>query len=316
MTENILRTVYFLLHYDLSMNLFEALIELLDCCKTMIGNQLHANTTARTMALKIDEMFQRAFVGFLISDKVDEFSQIGDELTDVGGMKVLLTKLRFFENEWDLQEMVFSIFESAGDSEKMVEDFTEDFIREFKANSSLSREEIIDVLGRKLQSGGSDRASKMMKFARVLQEKLAHNYVHFKCDNHVNETAWEEVQELRKVEMVEELLKWCYSLLKNSASRKLKLAAIAKQFEQRTLRVVGLFAVKFLTSEMAAGESLLVDYLQLMQLIMNLQNDTSVKASKRDDIRKILKSLADGRVLINAVALHSALAEGIAPYQL
>ena len=67
---------------------------------------------------------------------------------------------------------------------------------------------------------------------------------------------------------------------------------------------------------MAAGESLLVDYLQLMQLIMNLQNDTSVKASKRDDIRKILKSLADGRVLINAVALHSALAEGIAPYQL
>ena len=45
MTENILRTVYFLLHYDLSMNLFEALIELLDCCKTMIGNHLHANTT-------------------------------------------------------------------------------------------------------------------------------------------------------------------------------------------------------------------------------------------------------------------------------
>ena len=79
----------------------------------MIGNQLHANTAARTMALMIDEMFQKAFVNFLVSEKVDEFSQIGDELTDVGGMKALLTKLRFFENEWDLQEKVFRIFESS-----------------------------------------------------------------------------------------------------------------------------------------------------------------------------------------------------------
>ena len=69
------------------------------------------------MAMSIDELFQSAFVRFLISDKVDEFSQIGDELTDVGSMKVLLTKLRFFENEWDLQENVFSIFESSGISE-------------------------------------------------------------------------------------------------------------------------------------------------------------------------------------------------------
>ena len=51
------------------------------------------------MALKTDENFQGAFVLFSLSDKVDEFTKVGDELTDVGGMKVLFANLRFFENE-------------------------------------------------------------------------------------------------------------------------------------------------------------------------------------------------------------------------
>ena len=93
MTENRFRSVYFLLNHEISMNLFEAHMELLDSCKTSIGNQLRAITTARKMAMPVDELFQSAFVRFLISDKVDEFSQIGDELTDVGSMKVLLTNL-------------------------------------------------------------------------------------------------------------------------------------------------------------------------------------------------------------------------------
>ena len=170
MTENIFRTVYFLLRHDLSINLFESLIELLDCCKTLIGNQLHSRNTARAMALMIDEMFQGAFVRFLLSDKVDEFTLIGDELTDVGGMKVLLTKLRFFENEWDLQEMVFSIFESSGDSNKMYLDFTQDFVSQFQLHSNLSEEEIIDILSVKLQSGESDRTSKMLMFSENIKE--------------------------------------------------------------------------------------------------------------------------------------------------
>ena len=136
----------------------------------MIGNQLHSRNTARAMALMIDEMFQGAFVRFLLSDKLDEFTLIGDELTDVGGMKVLLTKLRFFENEWDLQEMVFSIFESSGDSNKIVLGFTHDFVIQFLLHSNLSEEEILEVLSKKLQSGGSDRASKMLKFSDVLSK--------------------------------------------------------------------------------------------------------------------------------------------------
>ena len=130
-------------------------------------------------------------------------------------------------------------FRKFGDSEKMVEDFTEDFIKQFARHSSLSREEIIGVLSKKLQSGGSDRASKMMKFAKVLKEKLVPDYVHFKCDNHINETAWEEVQELRKVEMVEDFLKKCFGVIKNSASRQ-----AAEEFEEKSLKIVGLFSVK------------------------------------------------------------------------
>ena len=46
----------------------------------------------------------------MLSDEGDELTQIGDELTGVGGMKVLLTKLRFFEKEWDLQEIVSLVY--------------------------------------------------------------------------------------------------------------------------------------------------------------------------------------------------------------
>ena len=95
MTMNIHRTVYFLLKNDLSMLMFEAIVS----CKALIGNQLHSRLTARTIALMIDEMYQAELVKYLLSDKVDEFSVIGDELTDVGGMKTVLSKFRFFENE-------------------------------------------------------------------------------------------------------------------------------------------------------------------------------------------------------------------------
>ena len=188
MTENVLRAVYFLLINDLSINLYESLIELLDCCKTMIGNQLHSYGTARQMALTIDEMFQGAFVRFLASDKVEDFAVIGDELTDVGGLKVLLSKLRFFENDWDLQEMTFSIFESTGTSEELANAFTDDFVNQFTKHSDLTEEEVLDLLCKKLFSGGSDRASKMLKFGDIMRERLDH-YVHFKCDNHVSESA-------------------------------------------------------------------------------------------------------------------------------
>ena len=189
MTMNIHRAVYFLLKNDLSMNLFERIVELLDCCKTLIGNQLHSRKTARTIALMIDEMYQANLIRYLLSDKVDEFSLICDELTDVGGLKTLLSKFRFFENEWDLQEMTFSIFESCGSSDEMLTKFTEDFILQFQTHTALTEHEIVDILALKLGSGGSDRASKILKFAAGIQAEFGNSYVHFPCDNHMTETA-------------------------------------------------------------------------------------------------------------------------------
>ena len=102
------------------------MIDLLDSCNTLIGTQLHSGNTARAIALKIDDLFQKILVNFLLSDECEEFAQISDELTDVGGIKSLLTKIRLFEGD-NLQEFVFSIFESCGDSEKMADAFQEDF---------------------------------------------------------------------------------------------------------------------------------------------------------------------------------------------
>ena len=104
----------------------------------------------------------------------------------------------------------------------MVLDFTQDFVSQFLLHSNLSEDEILEVPSVTLKSGGSDRASKILKFPDVLSKKLGLQHTHFKCDNHVNETTWEEVQKVRKVEMVENVITKCIGLLKNSASRKRK----------------------------------------------------------------------------------------------
>ena len=152
------------------------------------------------------------------------------------------------------------VFSSSGDSNKMFLDFTQVFVSQFQLHSDISGDEILEILSVKLQSGGSDRANKMLKFSD-LNKKLCLQYTHFKCDNHVNESAWEEVQKVRKVEMVENVISKCFGLFRNSTSRKLKLAAIAKEYAERSLRIMGLFAIKYLTSEKDATEAFLVDYL-------------------------------------------------------
>ena len=134
----------------------------------------------------------------MLSVEVDEFTQIGDELTDVGGMKVLLTKLRFFEKEWDLQEMVSLVSLRAWviNGSGLHTRFRQPVPTSFQP---FRRGDHRGVLSVKLQSGESDSAGKMLKFSDVPSKKLCLQYRHFKLDNHVNETAWEEVQKVRKV---------------------------------------------------------------------------------------------------------------------
>ena len=94
------------------------------------------------------------------------------------------------------------------------------------------------------------------------------------------------------------------------------MVTIAKELDERSLRIVGLFSIKYLTSEKDAVESFLIDYRQLVKLTEELQTDKNVERKKRDGIRAICKSLCDARIFINAVALLSALDQAIAPYHL
>ena len=175
----------------------------------------------------------------------------------------------------------------------------------------------MEVLALKLTSGGSDRASKILKFAEDLKKKLKNSYVHFPCDNHMTETAWEKVQELRRVEIVEDTVKLSYSIFKNSASRKLNLANIARSFEQKSLKPRSIFEIKYLTSELDATRALKVDYLQIMKLASDLSTDTSIKKDNRKKMKKLFSLLQDARVLIGLVALNSVLGnKRVAPYQL
>ena len=94
------------------------------------------------------------------------------------------------------------------------------------------------------------------------------------------------------------------------------MVTIAKELDKRSLRIVGLFSIKYLTSEKDAVESFLIDYRQLVKLTEELQTDKNVERKKRDGIHAICKSLCDARIFINAVALLSALDQAIAPYHL
>ena len=120
---------------------------------------------------------------------------------------------------------------------------------------------------------------------------------------------------MSRVSSIEELVKQCYSLFKNSASRKLKLAAIAESFEEKTLRPRNIFSIKFLTSEESATEATLVDYRQLLQLTEQLKDDKSLSRDQRSNIKSIWSKLRDARSLVNLIALHDVLTEGISPYQ-
>ena len=193
--------------------------------------------------------------------------------------------------------------------------FIADFMQQFTNYSNLDGVAVNKLLSLKLRSGGSDRASKMLKFGKLLANRVGNNYIHYACDNHQTETAWEEVQSMSRVSSIEELVKQCYSLFKNSASCKLKLAAIAESFEEKTLRPRNIFSIKFLTSEESATEATLVDYRQLLKLTEQLKDDTSLSREQRSNIKSILSKLRDARSLVNLIALNDVLTEGISPYQ-
>ena len=115
--------------------------------------------------------------------------------------------------------------------------------------------------------------------------------------------------------MVEKTVKLSYGVFKNSASRKLRLAEIGRELKRRTVKLRGLFDIKFLTSEESATDVTLQDYVQMIKLIQELQDDKSLKKEKRSMMTKLFKLITDARVFINLIALNSVLQQGISKYQ-
>ena len=157
------------------------------------------------------------------------------------------------------------------------------FIKQFQIHTSLIKENVMKLLQQKLTIGGSDRASKIIKYANILGQKM-NNYHHFPCDSHITETSWEEVQDMAKVTMVEDAVKDANALFINSASRKLKLAQICGELDEKTLALKSLFKIKYLTSETSATHTTLTDYIQILKLTLSLKDDRSIKRKRRKTI--------------------------------
>ena len=90
------------------------------------------------------------------------------------------------------------------------------------------------------------RIKQVLKSGEMLTGAVE-QYNHFCCDNHITETAFEEVQKLSRVARAEKTVELTYSIFKNSASQKLCFAEIGREMDQLTVRPRGLFTIKFLT---------------------------------------------------------------------
>ena len=108
---------------------------------------------------------------------------------------------------------------------------------------------------------------------------------------------------------MENAVKSSYNVFKNSASRQIKLAKIAREYEQKSLKPGNIFEIKYLTSELGAARALMVDYLQIMKITSDLSKDTKIKIKGRKKMKTLCTLLQDSRVMIGFDALHSILGD-------
>lgn len=312
MTDNIIRVIYFIVKENVAMLKSESLFLLLDLCEALIGNQLHSRKTGAAVALCIDEVHQTKFSNFLIGDKCEEFTFVGDEMTDCGGIKTLISKFRTFEG-MELREFVYSIIESSGTSEEMNDKFCEDLMKQMNELCGLDEEEVEEFFKNKLRASGSDRASKMLKFVRLMSDEIE-CFNQYNCDCHITESAYAILQNNKSVENAEKLVKQAYKMQSQSSSRKLKLQNLAEKYEQKNKKLQNIIDIKFATYNAEACDATLIDFEPVTKLAMNLRNDTSVKPKMRAKLRNLYNRCRDQRNLLNLVALSNVVQE-IAKYQ-
>ena len=313
MTCNVIRVVYFILKYDVSALQFEKLMNLLNCVNALIGNQLHGRTSASTIAKCLDENYMKILVAHLTSSKVKCFTMEFDEMTDKGNMKTLLSKIKFHENG-HLQSFVFNIFESGGTSEDLHEKFVEDIYKNFQINGT-NDEALAELLNDKFIAGTSDRASKILKVGNLFFDTLF-KYIHICCDNHMTETAWKEaVKELPSLEAAKVLIKECYAMQSRSSKRTKELQKLAKEYDQKFLKLRTIFEVRFLTHAAKAVTAELTDHEQLLKISKELSKDTTVKAEKREEFDALHKKLKNSENFAEMIGLQLALDQALVPYQ-
>ena len=203
-TDNVIRIIYFVIQENLALSKSEALFDLFDLCEAAVGNQLHSRVTGAAITLCVDEVFHSKLTKWMFADKKGpvDLMMIGDKMTDEGGIKTLNTKFGGFEN-MELREMLYTVIESTGTSEDLERKFLESLMNDIKGFTGLSEEQTMAVLKNKLKGCGSDRASKMLKFLRLLGEDMK-AFVLYHCDNHMTESAYDMVQnEVNQLENVE-----------------------------------------------------------------------------------------------------------------
>ena len=312
-TCNVIKCVYFILRHDISANMFERLVNLLDVLNAIIGNQLHSRKTAAAIALAIDEVYLRMLVNYIISDECKYFSMEFDELTDKGLLKTLVSKIRLNE-EGHFQSFVFNIFESTGTSALTFEEFKKDFFKLFEV-AGVSEDETMDILHAKWVAGTADRASKMTLLGKMFFDSLE-KYVHIPCDNHETETAWKEtVKELDHLQRTKETVKDSYATLSRSSKRNKRVEELSDDHETKFKKLKPIFDVRFLKHLEDALDAEVIDHEEMRVLTKELSKDTSVKQEKRKDFKNLHQRLKNSVNFCEILALKNSLEEVLSPYQ-
>ena len=210
--------------------------------------------------------------------------------------------------------MVVTIVEGTGTSMEMKAKAVEALESEFAEHTHLNKEEFREMFRTKNKGSGSDRASKMLKYARLLQEDCCAS-IQYNCDNHITESAYEKLQEAEsRIENCEKVIKSAYTMQSKSASRKLKLKKCAEKWQKKHITLQNILDIKFATYNYEAGIATLEDYEQILKLAEELKDDSTVTAKLRKKLSKLVKRMKDGRNFRTLIAYVTILKE-ISEYQ-
>ena len=107
-------------------------------------------------------------------------------------------------------------------------------------------------------------------------------YIQYNCDNHITESAYEEMKKNNtSVDNVQKLVKQAFKMQSNSASRKKELKKLAEEYSQEYTKLQNVLDIKFATHNLKACKATLKGYEVVLKLAQRLKDDTTVKIKPR-----------------------------------